>query len=105
MAKEWEKKFLNSKAWLCCRDSYIAERLHIDGGRCEICKEEFGYIVHHTIQLDENTVNDPEIALNHDLLQYVCKDCHDWEPGHFYDSHGVKRSRCRFDAEGNPVER
>lgn len=105
MAKDWAKQFLNSKRWLACRNSYISKRLTIDGGLCEKCHKEFGYIVHHKITLTEQNINNPNISLNHELLSYECKDCHDWEPGHFYEAHGIKRSRCVFDENGNPIER
>lgn len=83
MAKEFAKKFYSSKAWLSCRDSYIDKRVLIDGGLCEKCHEEPGYIVHHVTELTPNNISNPLIALNHDNLQYVCKKCHDKEHGVF----------------------
>ena len=105
MAKEWAKSFYNSKAWRSCRDSYRDMRISIDGGLCEVCRKEIGSIVHHIVELTQQNISDPEIALNHSNLRYDCKECHDWEEGHFYESHGVSRTRCAFDASGQPIER
>lgn len=105
MAKEFAKKFYNSKAWKECRKSYIANRVSIDGGLCETCKQNLGYIVHHKITLTPKNINKPNISLNHELLQYDCKPCHDEE--HFEDMHGVERepTRCVFGPDGQPIPR
>ena len=83
MAKEWAKKIYKRKAWQDCRAAYIAKRVAIDGGMCEECKEELGYIVHHTILLTPDNIDDPDIVYNHDYLEYVCKKCHDNKEDHF----------------------
>lgn len=44
MAKPWAKRFYKSPAWRSCRDSYIRERIRIDGGICEVCRERLGYL-------------------------------------------------------------
>lgn len=101
MAKDFAKRFLHSKAWLCCRDGYIQERIRIDGGMCEVCRVKLGYIVHHRIKLTPENIQDPEIALNWELLSYECKDCHDQHEGH-----GVGHRAtlvCAFDNDGNPI--
>lgn len=100
MAKEWAKKFYNSKkAWIKCRDSFIAERVAIDGGMCQVCHEALGYIVHHKIPLTQQNITDPEVSLNHENLRYECKHCHDREEGHFIGS-GVEESKYYFDENG-----
>ena len=71
MAKEFAVKFYNSKAWKQCRKSYISKVF----GQCERCQEP-GYILHHKIELTPDNINDPDITLNHDNLQYLCLDCH-----------------------------
>lgn len=102
MAKEWSKAFYNSKAWKRCRDSYIASRIAVDGGTCEECREEQGYIVHHTNILTPKNINNPDITLNHKLMKYVCKSCHDK-----YEGHGVGHDKvkplCIFDENGQPI--
>lgn len=100
MAKEFAKGFYNSKAWERCRDSYIAQRVAIDGGLCETCHEAVGYIVHHKEPLTPQNINDPTIALNHELLEYDCKDCHDRKEGHGVGSK-MEMVVCVFDNEGN----
>ena len=101
MAKDYSRPFYNSPAWISCRQAYIAERVKIDGGLCEECRSRIGYIVHHKILIDESNVNDPNITLNHDNLEYVCKQCHDRFPEHFVKS---KRHKviCEFDDFGQP---
>lgn len=100
MAKAFAKQFYNSKAWQRCRDSYIAGRVAIDGGLCEHCRKSPGYIVHHTVLLTPGNIDDPEISLNHERLEYVCKSCHDEE--HYRDMNGEER-RIYFDEEGQPI--
>lgn len=101
MAKEFAKKFYNSKKWERCRDSFIEERVMIDGGLCEVCQEVPGYIVHHKIILTEKNINNPDIALSWDNLQYVCKKCHDKFEGHGV-GHKVN-AYCIFDDDGQPI--
>lgn len=79
MAQEFAKPFYNSKAWKKCRASFIAYRQSIDGGLCQTCHENIGYIVHHKEWLTPNNINDPEITLNHRNLQYDCLVCHNKE--------------------------
>lgn len=83
MAKEFAKRFYKSKEWLKCRGSYIQQRISIDGGMCERCKERQGYIVHHKIHITKDNINNVDITLNHNNLEYVCKHCHDREEEHF----------------------
>ena len=35
-----------------------------------------GEIVHHKIELDPITIENPEIALSFDNLELLCRDCH-----------------------------
>lgn len=99
MAKPFAEAFYKSQAWKRCRLSYIAKRRLTDGGLCEVCNERLGYIVHHKVILTPENIRDPEIALNHDLLSYECKGCHDAHEGHGL-THGVE-AVCAFDREGN----
>lgn len=76
LAKEFSKKFYKSKAWQKCRDGYIASV----NGLCEECLKENkitpGYIVHHKVELTPDNINNPDITLNWDNLEYCCQDCH-----------------------------
>lgn len=100
IAKDWAKAFYKSAAWLKCRASYIANRVAIDGGLCEECGEQLGYIVHHTTLLTPENINDPEVALNHDLLKYDCKRCHDYEEAHLKPD---QDRQYKFDGTGQLV--
>lgn len=68
--------FYTSAAWKACRTAY----LHKVSGLCEVCAASGivkpADIVHHKIHLDDVSALDPEIALNFDNLQAVCRDCH-----------------------------
>ena len=79
MAKEFAKSFYNGRKWLKCREAYIAHRESVDGGMCESCGEEPGYIVHHIIELTPENINDPDISLSFDNLKYDCHICHQKE--------------------------
>ena len=99
----WAKSFYKSKAWLKCRNAYIRKRVAIDGGICEECHDNQGYIVHHKTMLTKDNVNDPEVTLDEKNLFFVCKSCHDE-----YDGHGVRHGHglgllVEFDADGMPV--
>lgn len=74
----------------------------IDGGLCEECKEEPGYIVHHDVILTQENINDPMTALNHKHMKYVCKKCHDEYEGHGV-GHKKVRPLCVFDECGQPI--
>lgn len=99
MAKEFAKAFYNSKAWQRCRQSYINKRKAIDGGLCEVCHEQLGYIVHHIEPLTPNNINNASVTLNHNNLRYDCKECHDREDVHTF----IKGAKCSFDESGQPI--
>ena len=68
--------FYSSVAWKKCRKAYAKAR----GGVCEICLANGiispGEIVHHKIELNEDNINNPDVTLNWDNLQLVCRFCH-----------------------------
>lgn len=97
MAKPWATAFYSSKAWERCRYAYISERILADGGYCEICHDEPGYIVHHITELTPTNINDPNVSLNHSNLQFVCKKCHNQTHGVFCES----EREYFFDESGN----
>lgn len=35
-----------------------------------------GEIVHHRIEIDPININNPEVALNWDNLELLCRECH-----------------------------
>lgn len=72
MARDFAKKFYESKSWQQCRD-YIISKYH---GICQKCHEHPAEIVHHIIWLNPNNINDPSITLDEDNLMPVCRECH-----------------------------
>lgn len=84
MAKEFAKAFYSSKAWQECRNEYAKRRRYL----CEDCLRRGiyrpGKIVHHKIEIDPVTIEIPEIALNFDNLELLCRECH----CRVHDQHG-----------------
>lgn len=97
--KEFAEQFYKSAAWLACRESFIARRRQIDGGLCQRCRERLGFIVHHRIELTPANIGEPDVALNQQLLEYLCLECHNEEHGVFQPA---ERSVI-FDENGDVV--
>jgi len=97
MAQEFAKRLYNSVAWKKCRESYIAKVF----GLCERCPKP-GKILHHKVYLTPQNINDPSISLNHELLEYLCQDCHNGE--HHGSHEPVVAEGLMFDGEGNLVQ-
>lgn len=72
MAKDWAKKFYESKSWQDTRDYIMAKNNFI----CQKCKDKPAEIVHHIIWLNPSNINDPKVTLSEDNLMPVCRDCH-----------------------------
>jgi hypothetical protein len=96
MAREFAKPFYNSAAWKRVRKSFIANRVSIDGGMCQMCHEELGYIVDHIVELTPENINDPNITLHWSNFQYLGLKCHNRktfgkkeENRYYFDSDGV----------------
>lgn len=94
MAQEWAIKFYNSTAWEKCRLAYIQSVF----GLCEKCGRP-GVIVHHKEKLTPVNINDPNVTLNWDNLEYLCQDCHNREHGNASTAEGLM-----FDEKGDLVE-
>ena len=94
--KDYAKGLYSSKAWQKTREAYKRKV----GGLCEICWAKGivkpGEIVHHKIHISPENINDPEIALNFDNLQLVCRDCH-------AQIHDRKKRRYKVDELGRVV--
>ena len=101
VAREFAKKFYNSKAWQDCREGYI-QSVH---GLCERCLEKDkhvpGKIVHHKKILTPENINNPDITLNWDYLELVCQDCHNKE----HHSTDVTAEGLMFDENGDLIEK
>lgn len=99
MAKEFAKKFYKSKAWQKCRESYIKSVY----GLCERCNKP-GYIVHHKILLTASNINNPDITLNWDNLEYLCLDCHNAEHNFERKRKPVTKQGLKFNEKGELVK-
>lgn len=102
MAKAFAKQFYRSKAWQECRAAYI-QSVH---GLCERCQKKGkvvpGYIVHHKEELTPENINDPNVTLNWEKLEYVCLECHNEEHGVGKSSPAI-RDGLMFDENGDVV--
>lgn len=76
MAKDFAKAFYSSKRWQDCRNGYARSV----GFLCENCLRRGiykpGEIVHHRIEIDPITIHNPEVALNWNNLELLCRECH-----------------------------
>ena len=88
--KEWAKAFYKSAAWKHCREDYAASV----GGLCERCLQRGVYnpgeIVHHKVWLTRSNISDPNVSLNWDNLELVCRNCH-------AEIHEARRRRYKVD--------
>lgn len=75
--KKYAEKFYKSQLWKTTREQYSKSK----GYLCEKCLERglytTGEIVHHITPIMESNINDPEITLNWDNLQLLCRSCHE----------------------------
>ncbi|WP_244833383.1 HNH endonuclease signature motif containing protein [Clostridium sp. BJN0001] len=99
MSKEYAKSFYTSKEWIKCRDGYIKTVY----GLCERCGKP-GKIVHHKKYITQDNINDPDITLNFDNLEYLCLDCHNKEHEFEREKKRVTREGLVFDPNGDLVE-
>lgn len=76
MSKQFSKPFYNSAAWQNTRDAYVAERMSVDGGLCEECREAAGEELHHIVPLTPANIGDYAVTLDPENLKWLCKDCH-----------------------------
>ena len=91
--QDWAVWFYKSKLWQQCRDAYISRA----GGLCERCLAKGiikpGVIVHHKTHLTPVNIYDPEVALSHDSLELLCRDCH-------AEEHKRNKKRYKVDKTG-----
>lgn len=98
--------FYHSKAWLNVR-GLVMERSH---GLCERCMAKGvvkpADVVHHTVPLSVENMNDPSVSLNPEKLMALCHDCHTEvhkELGIGALNGEIEKPRVGFDSEGNVV--
>lgn len=105
MAQAFAKAFYKSTKWRKCRAAFVASRVNIDGGLCQICRDAPGYIVHHKVWLTPENITDPDIALNPANFLYVCHDCHnkienDGGNLYYFDENGQPQPADKANASG-----
>lgn len=109
MAKPFARKFYSSKAWQDCRNAYAKKAHHL----CENCLKSGiykpGEIVHHKIEITPLNITHPEITLNHNNLQLLCRECHKLQHEHSgigwqkinEERRAKKRSKMRYVVDEN----
>ena len=95
IVKKIQKEFGSFDAYLWS----FTDGRQIDGGLCQRCRERLGFIVHHRIELTPANIGEPDVALNQQLLEYLCLECHNKEHGVFQPA---ERSVI-FDENGDVV--
>ena len=102
MARDFAKKFYNSKALKKCREAYKKKV----NGLCERWLKEGKYVpgdeVHHKIPLTPENINDPYITLSFENLELLCSSCHSIEHNRKYKE--IVREGLKFDNLGNLVK-
>lgn len=95
MSKE-TTNFYRTKVWKRCKEAYLTKVNYL----CEQCMKE-GLItpaeaVHHIKPITKESMNDPNITLNHNNLMAVCRKHHDM-------FHHKKYRRSYFDEYGRCI--
>lgn len=93
MAQIFAKSLYNSAVWKRCRTAYIKSVHYL----CERCGEP-GEELHHKIRLTIENINDPDVTLNWENLEYLCFRCHQKET---FNRKGAYLPGLAFDNEGN----
>lgn len=90
MAREFAESFYGSPRWKATRKAYKKSV----GGLCERCLKKGLYrpavIVHHKVYISPENINNPEITLNWNNLEALCKECHEAEHKGKIDRYIVK---------------
>lgn len=96
--QEYAERFYKSKAWQACRLAYAKQV----GGLCECCLKKGiytpGVIVHHKIHINPENIEAPEITMNFENLELLCRDCHAAQ-------HGKRQKRYKVDEMGRVTAR
>ena len=102
MARDFAKKFYNSKQWKKCREAFKESK----NGLCERCLDNGKYVVgdevHHKVYLTPDNINNADITLNWDRLELLCATCHSIE--HNRKEKEVVREGLTFDSNGDLIE-
>lgn len=97
MARNFSKKFYNSKNWKKTRLNYTAYRF----GICERCGAPNSRQVHHKEYLTPLNINNPDVTLNYDNLELLCDDCHAKE---HHEKHSPTEWGLYFNDKGDLIK-
>lgn len=79
--KEYAERFYKSSRWRECREAYAKSVSYL----CERCLARGiykpGEIVHHKVHISPENIGNPNITMNFDNLELLCRDCHGQEHG------------------------
>ena len=89
------KRFYDSIAWKRTKQEVIMR----ERGICQVCGKR-GTEVHHIIELNDENVDDPNIALNPDNLQLLCTSCHNQMRA---EKEGRNPNRVEFTESGDVI--
>ena len=103
--KEYARKFYSSKAWQRTRAAYAKSKRNL----CEVCLDKGLYkpceIVHHKVELTPDNIDNPDVTLNWNNLQCLCREhhaeVHDRANGH----HNDRGNAHRQNRQQNPLFR
>ena len=99
MAKDFARAFYDSPAWKRARRAYASSV----GGLCERCLQSGiytpGVIVHHIVHLDDSNYGNPDISLNWNNLELLCRECHN----EVHKRGRVLPRRYRVDSAGHVI--
>ena len=94
------QRFYGSKRWHDLRTVLIIQR----HGICARCGKDFSsdtsqLIAHHKEHLTDETLKDPEVAVNPDNVEIVCAKCH----AHYHPEKGFTKRKQVFIVYGPPM--
>jgi hypothetical protein len=96
MSKDFSRKFYSSQVWNNCRAAYMNSVNHL----CERCLQNGlivpAEIVHHKIELTPDNITNPDITLNFNNLEAVCRECHS-------DIHKRREKRFKIMEDGRVI--
>ena len=94
--RDFAEEFYASQAWRECREAYKSSV----GGLCECCRAKGlitpAEIVHHKVHLTPENINNPNVTLNFDNLEALCRVCHG-------EKHKRIKKRYTVDKDGRVI--
>lgn len=100
--KPWAESFYKSKQWQTCRHDFLSSKHWL----CERCAREGtespATVAHHKIYLTRSNINDPDISMNWNNLEALCRE-HHYQEHHRRASSILTESGYFFDANGQLV--